>query len=424
MSHPLSSQGEHPMSRDRREFEVVLWGASGFTGQLTAEYLLSEYGATESLRWAIGGRNRGKLEKVRDELAQETGRDGSTIPILVGDSDDASFLDDLTRRSRVICSTVGPYAKYGSKLVEACAKNGTDYCDLTGEVHWMQQMIEAYHDSAVASGARIVFNCGFDCIPSDMGTFYLQREMRQRHGVPCAQVQLRVKGFSGGVSGGTIASMLSMLEQAEEDPAVGRAMREPYSLNPKDQRTGPDSAESITPRFDNDFDQWTAPFVMASINTKVVRRSNALLDYAYGKAFRYDEAMLMGTGPGGFLKASATSAGSAAMMGAMSIGPLRRVASGRLPQPGNGPSQAEREAGCFDLLLRGTSTERHVLRGRVRGDRDPGYGSTSKMLGESAVCLAKDSIEEQGGLCTPASALGEALLARLPKAGVTFVIES
>jgi short subunit dehydrogenase-like uncharacterized protein len=414
---------EGRMSEQDREFEIVVWGASGFTGKLTAEALLRQYGVSDGLRWAIAGRNREKLEKVRAELTRETGRDASSIPILVGDGDDAKFLDEMTRRCSVVCTTVGPYAKYGSKLVEACVNNGTNYCDLTGEVHWMQQMIEAHQDAAVRSGARIVFNCGFDCIPSDLGVFFLQREMRRRHGAPCSRVQLRVKGFSGGASGGTIASMLAMLDEAEKDPKVNLAMKEPYSLNPKGQQTGPDSAEGLKPRYDSDFDQWTAPFVMAGINTKVVRRSNALLEYAYGKSFRYDEAMLMGKGPAGFAKAVATSAGSAATMGAMSIGVLRRAASGRLPQPGDGPSKEKRDAGYFDLLLRGTAEDGSVLRARVEGDRDPGYGSTSRMLAESAVCLAKDDLSVEGGLWTPASAMGEALLARLPTAGVTFRIE-
>jgi len=411
------------MSRENREFEIVVWGASGFTGRLTSAYLLAEYGASEGLRWAIGGRSREKLAKVRDELGREAGLDASSIPILVGDSDDEAFLGELASRCGVVCTTVGPYAKYGSKLVEACAKNGTSYCDLTGEVHWMQRMIEAHHDTAIASGARLVFNCGFDCVPSDLGAFFMQREMKRKHGVPCSQIQLRVKGFSGGASGGTIASMLSMLEEAEKDPRVRRAMNEPYSLNPKDQRHGPDSAEPVGPRYDADFGQWVAPFVMAGINTKVVRRSNALQGNAYGKDFRYDEAVLMGAGVAGLVKATAMSAGSAAMLGVMSVGPLRRAVSGRLPQPGDGPTKAQREAGYFDLLLRGTGGAGQVLRGRVRGDRDPGYGSTSRMLAETAVCLAKDPLEVGGGLWTPASAIGEALLARMPRAGVRFEIE-
>ncbi len=411
------------MSSEVREFEVVVWGASGFTGRLVAEYLFEKYGASNGLRWAIGGRNPEKLETVKRELAGATGQDADALPIIIGDSDDAGSLADLARRTRVVCTTVGPYAKYGSRLVEACASTGTDYCDLTGEVHWMQRMIEAHQDAARASGARIVFNCGFDCIPSDIGAFFMQREMKRMHGVACTQIQLRVKGFSGAASGGTIASMLSMLEESEVDPGVRQAMTEPYSLNPEEDRTGPDGPELLGPRYDADFAQWTAPFVMAGINTKVVRRSNALMGYAYGRDFRYDEAMLMGPGPGGLAKAVATSAGSAAMMGAMAWGPLRRAAAGRLPQPGEGPSRAKREAGYFDLLLRGTSAEGHVLHGQVKGDRDPGYGATSKMLAESAVALARASLGVEGGIWTPASALGEVLLDRLPDAGVCFRID-
>jgi len=411
------------MDAGNREFEVVVWGASGFTGKLTAEYLLTQHGASKGLRWAIAGRNREKLEQVKDELARETSVASDSLPILIGDSDDEASLAEIARRCRVVCSTVGPYAKYGSKLVEVCAREGTSYCDLTGEVHWMQQMIEAHQDAAAASGARIVFNCGFDCIPSDIGAFFMQQEMKRLHGVASSHIQFRVKGFSGAASGGTIASMLNMLEESEKDPGVRRAMAEPYSLNPKSHQAGPDSAEPLAPHYDEDFDEWTAPFVMAGINTKVVRRSNALLGYAYGKGFRYDEAMLMGGGPAGLAKAVGTSAGSALMMGAMSVGPLRRAVAGRLPQPGQGPSKAKREAGYFDLALRATSDDGHVLHGRVLGDRDPGYGSTSRMLAESALCLARDPLGVQGGLWTPASAMGEALLARLPGAGVSFRLE-
>ena len=413
------------MSANERELELVLWGASGFTGRLTAAYLLAQTAtnAARGLRWGLGGRNREKLEQTRAAIARETGLDASGIPLLVGDGQDAAFLDDLTRRTRVVCTTVGPYAKYGSKLVAACAANGTDYCDLTGEVHWMQEMIEAHQDAAVRSGARIVFTCGFDCIPSDLGAFFLQHEMQRRHGVRCARIELRVKGFSGGASGGTIASMLNMLEEAAEDPRVRRAMSEPYSLNPKGERSGPDGPESTAPRYDQHAGQWLAPFVMATINTKVVRRSNALLGFAYGRDFRYDEAMWMGAGPLGFAKAAGLSAASLAMQTTMSIAPLRRALSGSLPEPGDGPDRAKREAGYFDLRLRGESADGHVLHARVAGDRDPGYGSTSRMLGESAMCLARDELAVGGGLATPASVLGHAMLARMPRAGVTFQIE-
>jgi short subunit dehydrogenase-like uncharacterized protein len=422
-----SKQEMEHQSQPERELDVVLWGATGFTGALTAEYLLGRYGVGEDLRWALGGRSREKLEAVRDDIGRSTGRDASAIPLIVGDSDDAAFLAELAQRTKVVCSTVGPYAKYGSKLVAACAANGTDYCDLTGEVHWMQQMIERHQDAAVQSGARIVFNCGFDCIPSDLGVFFLQRAMREQHGVPCAQIQYRVRGFSGGASGGTIASMLNMLEEAERDPNVWDAMNEPYALNPKDMRTGPDRAEGAAPVYDRDFKQWTAPFVMAGINTKVVRRSNALLGNLYGAGFRYDEAVLTGAGPLGLAKAAATSFGTAAMMGSMRIGPLRRALSGRMPQPGDGPTKEQREKGFFDIGLRGVHADdpSKTMLATVHGDRDPGYGSTSKMLGESAVCLAKDDIPAEGGFFTPASAMGDALLERLPaNAGVTFTLDA
>lgn len=414
------------MAKESRELDVVVWGASGFTGRLTAEYLLACYGTGGSLRWALGGRNRAKLESVRSELARSAGGNASALPILVGDGEDEGFLASLARRTRVVCTTVGPYAKYGSKLVAACARHGADYCDLTGEVPWIRRMIDAHQSEASASGARIVFCCGFDCIPADLGAYFMQREMRARHGVACSRVQFRVAGFSGGASGGTIASMLHMLEEAERDPSVMKTMSEPYALNPPGERSGLDGPERMAPRWDADFEQWTAPFMMAGIDTKIVRRSNALLGNAYGKEFRYDEAMLMGAGPLGVAKALAATAGTVATMGTLAIGPVRRAVAGWLPQPGEGPSLAKREAGYFEILLRGEhpTDPAKSLRGRIRGDRDPGYGSTSKMLGESAVCLAQDALPAAGGCWTPASAMGDALLARLGKnAGVTFTLD-
>jgi short subunit dehydrogenase-like uncharacterized protein len=325
-----------------------------------------------------------------------------------------------------VCTTVGPYARYGSRLVAACTAAGTDYCDLTGEVQWMARMIEAHHESAVRSGARIIFTCGFDCIPSDIGAFFMNEEMNARHGVPCSRVQYRVEGFSGRASGGTIATMLNMMDEAQEDRSILRTLRAPYALNPTGQQSGPDSTEATLPSYDQDFDQWIAPFMMGAVNTKVVRRSNALLDGAYGRDFRYDEGVLCGRGPGGFAKAAATGVGAALGMGAMAIGPIRRFAAGRLPQPGEGPSLEQREAGFFKIALLGhhPSDPTKNLKGRIEGDRDPGYGSTSKMLGESAVCLALDEATSGGGCLTPASAMGRALLVRLPdNAGVSLRLE-
>ena len=410
-------------NKTQREFDVVLWGASGFTGALVAEHLLRRFGAGSSeLHWALGGRNRGKLEALRSGL----GSGAADLPIVIGDAGSPEDMRRVAERTRVVCSTVGPYAKYGSPLVEACVAAGTDYCDLTGEAPWMQRMIDAHQATAEASGARLVHTCGFDCIPSDLGTLFIQNEMKSRHGLVSPFVKLRVQGFSGGASGGTLASMFYMMEEARSDPRVMRAMGDPYALNPEGDRSGPDAAERLAPWYDSEFGQWSAPFVMGGINTKVVRRSNALLGYPFGRGFRYDEGVLMGSGFGGALKAGATAFGQGGVMAAAAVGPLRRFAEGRLPAPGEGPSPKAREKGYFDLLLHavhpGDSTQ--TLRARVTGDRDPGYGSTSKMLGESAVCLARDSLPESGGFFTPASLLGEALRARLEAhAGLRFEIE-
>jgi short subunit dehydrogenase-like uncharacterized protein len=409
-----------------REFHVLLQGATGFTGRLVAEHLLRRHGVGGELRWAIAGRNAAKLERLRDEIGLETGVDTSALEVVVGDAADPAAMRAFAERASVVCTTVGPYALYGSELVAACARAGTAYCDLTGEVHWMRQMIDTHEATARESGARIVHTCGFDCIPADIGTFFVQKAMRARHGVVSHHVKMRVKGFSGGASGGTIASMLEMMEASAKDPEVMRVMNAPYSLNPEGQRQGPDSGERMTPRQDSDFAQWIAPFVMAGVDTKVVRRTNALLGYAYGEQFRYDEGVLAGSGPLGWAKATATALGTGAGMAAFAIGPLRRALAGRLPQPGEGPSKEKREAGYFDIEFLGLHPEDpgKSLRARVTGDRDPGYGSTAKMLGESAACLALDELSAPGGFHTPASAMGEPLLARLEShSGLTFTIE-
>ena len=414
------------MSESAREFEVIVWGATGFTGQLTAEYLLEHYGLAGSLRWAIAGRSQEKLDQTRANLEKSTGVSTESLPTIVADADDVASIRSLVARTTVVCTTVGPYALYGSNLVAACAELGTHYCDLTGEAQWMQQMIDAHDATARANGARIVLTCGFDCIPSDLGTFFLQSEMKARHGVPASEVKLRVQGFKGGASGGTIASMINMLEEAEGNPDVMRIMNEPYSLNPEGERTGPDSAEPRMPAYDADFKEWTAPFVMGAVDTKVVRRTNALLGYEYGRDFRYSEGTLAGTGAAGIAKATGMAMGTLAMMAAMAVGPIRRRIAPRLPSPGEGPAPEVRKAGYFDirLLARHPVDEIKNLRARVTGDRDPGYGSTSKMLAESAVCLAQDDLPSEGGLLTPASAMGEALLLRLQKnAGLDFSIE-
>jgi short subunit dehydrogenase-like uncharacterized protein len=403
-----------------REFDVIVWGASGFTGRLVAEYLLQRYGVGDGLRWAIAGRNQPKLEGVRADLG------AAELPIIIAESNDDDSLSALVSRTRVICTTVGPYALYGSRLVAACAARGTHYCDLTGEVHWMRRMIDAHHEQARASGARIVHTCGFDSIPSDLGVLRVQREMMARHGVAAPAVHYRIGEFKGAVSGGSVASMLNMMAEAEVDPGVAELGKDPYALNPQGERRGLDGPERALPEFDADFGVWTAPFVMAAINTRVVRRSNALLGYAYGREFRYDEAMLMPRGWRGFPAAAAVSVGSGLLNVASDVTALRNVLARLLPQPGEGPSAQTRRAGMFDiaLLAKHPQDAGADIRLRVRGDSDPGYGSTAKMLGESAVCLAQDSLDSQAGVGTPAAAMGDALLTRLGNnAGVSFELD-
>ncbi len=409
------------MTNGNREFDVVLFGATGFTGKLVAEYLLNKYGVDGELRWAMAGRSLGKLEQVRDELQN------SSIPLLTADSDDESSLDDLAGKAKVICTTVGPYALYGSKLVAACVNAGTHYCDLTGETQWMRRMIDAHQEEAEASGARIVHTCGFDSIPSDLGVLFLQDAMMDTHSTPACHIKYRVVGASGTFSGGTVASLINVLEEATRDSSLRKMLADPYALNPEGAHRGRDVNDQTGAIYDEDFERWTLPFVMAAINTRVVRRSNALMDNAYGTDFRYDEAMLAPKGAGA-LKAKLSAAAMTGGTAALAIPPLRAVAKRFLPKPGEGPSQEVRENGYYEILLYGINPEDRDkdMVVKVTGDMDPGYGSTSKMLAEAAVCLAQDELDCGGGFWTPASAMGQTLIARLQKdAGLTFeIVES
>ncbi|HVS62397.1 MAG TPA: saccharopine dehydrogenase NADP-binding domain-containing protein [Thermoanaerobaculia bacterium] len=413
------------MDTPQHEFDVVVFGATGFTGRLVAELLYASYGATGELRWAIGGRDRDKLERLRAELG------GGDLPLVVAHSEEPASLVAMVRRTRVVCTTVGPYALYGSNLVEACAREGRHYCDLTGEVQWMRAMIDAHQDAARASGARIVHSCGFDSIPFDLGVLFLQEAMLATHGVPARHVKGRVAAIRGGMSGGTAASMIQVLEESSRAPAIRRLLADPYALDPAGSPRGPDRNDQTGAVWDGDLERWTVPFVMAGINTRIVRRSHALLGHPWGEDFRYDEAMLMPEGQGALrakLRALAMTAGFAAF----AISPLRAVAKWFLPEPGEGPGPDERLRGFFDILFHGVHERVEVrdrkrarapMTVRVTGDRDPGYGSTSKMLAEAAVCLAKDELECEGGFWTPASAMGRRLIDRLQaRAGLLFSI--
>jgi short subunit dehydrogenase-like uncharacterized protein len=275
-----------------REYDIIVWGASGFTGRLVVDYM-AEHQTNSNLKWAVAGRNPQKLQQI---LA---GRD---IPVLTADSGDEESITALVQQARVILTTVGPYARYGSSLVAACAKHGTHYCDLTGEVHWMREMITAHQEEAESTGARIVHTCGFDSIPSDLGVYFLQKHMLKTHGVPARQIKYRPRAFSGGFSGGTIDSMIAMMEKAREDKTIFKQLADPYVLN--DTQRGLDGPDRMSAYYDEDFDSWVGPFVMAGVNTRVVRRSAELLDGLYGSDFQYNEGTLSGKGAGGFFGAT------------------------------------------------------------------------------------------------------------------------
>lgn len=404
----------------RRDFDVVVFGASGFTGRLVAEYLHDRYPSGSGVRWAIAGRDRGKLEQVLTGL----GGDPQNTPIVVADSADRGSLDALTSRTRVVLTTVGPYARYGSELVASCVAHGTSYCDLAGEVQWMRRMIDEHESQARETGARIVHSCGFDSIPSDIGVWFLQQESVDRFGRNCRKVKLGVRAMRGGASGGTVASMLNAIEEGKRDREVRRVLAHPYGLNPADSRDGPDGRDQTGAEYCDLLDTWTCPFVMGMVNTRIVRRSNALLNFDYGRDFEYSEATMTGRGPAGWTKAALAASAFTAFMAASAIDVTRNyVVKPLMPDPGEGPDEKARETGFFKLIIVGVTSADERLRVEVTGDRDPGYGSTSKMIAESAVCLAHDELPVGGGFWTPASAMGAKLIRRLrANAGVQFEI--
>ena len=386
------------------EFDVIVWGATGYTGRLVAEHLLKTYGAAGDLKWAMAGRSAEKLAQVRGEIGAPT-----SLPLIVAEAADPDSLAEMVVRTRVMISTVGPYQLYGSPLLAACAAAGTDYVDLTGESNWIADMIAANAAAAEASGARIVFSCGFDSIPFDLGVFFVEEEAYRRFGAYAPRVRGRVRGLKGGLSGGTLASGIATQAAAAKDPSVGVLLANPFALTPGFR--GPDQPDGDRPYEDKITGAWVGPFMMAGINTKAVHRSNLLLGHPWGKGFQYDEMQMLDAPP------SAAPAG----MGGFNFG------AGGLPKPGEGPSKEERETGFYDLLYIAESGDGRTVRAAIKGDMDPGYGSTAKILGEAAVCLARDvsRTATPGGCWTPTSAMGPALIARLQaKAGLTFTLEN
>ncbi|MGC1302722.1 MAG: saccharopine dehydrogenase NADP-binding domain-containing protein [Caulobacteraceae bacterium] len=386
------------------ELDLIVYGATGFTGRLVAERLAETCGGPDGLRWAMAGRSHDKLAAVRDEIGA-----AADISLIVADADDPASLQAMVARTKAIVSTVGPYQLYGSPLVAACAAVGTDYLDLCGEPVWMRRMIDAHEPAAKASGARILFSCGFDSIPFELGVCFLQQTAAAELGTVVPRVKGRVRRLRGGFSGGTAASLKATMAAAAADPGVLELLRNPFSLTPGFQ--GPDQPHGAKVAFDPDLDAWTAPFVMAAINTRNVHRSNALQRHAWGEGLVYDEMMV--TGPGEKGEAAAK---------AMAAAPGLGGEGG--PKPGEGPSKAERDAGFYDVLFLGLAGDGRQVRVAVAGDKDPGYGSTSRMIVETAVCLLRDGDDVLGGIWTPGAALGDRLIRWLSaNAGMVFTVE-
>ena len=392
-----------------RSFDLVIYGATGFTGALVAEYL---HQTQSGLSWAIAGRSQRKLDLLKDRI------NAPDLETIVADSESSDDMRRLVTSTRVVISTVGPYARFGTPLVEACAAEGTHYCDLTGEPQWMASIFERVSPLAEETGARLIHCCGFDSIPSDLGVFVAQQRMMNQHGLFATKVSGRMGKSKGAVSGGTVASMLLAVEQAVSDPIARKVLNDPYGLYPSDLSPGSDGPDQRGVRWDDRFESWTGPFVMAAINSKVVRRSNALASLVYGADFSYDESLLVDNRRSGLLMAGGMSIG----MAALAIPPLRRLISKRLPQPGEGPSVSERENGFFEFFVHAhhpTDSEKDV-RICVKGKRDPGYGATSRMLAQAGLSLAFDDLDVEGGIWTPASALGNHLVNRLADVDIIF----
>ncbi len=386
------------------EYDIIVYGASGYTGRLVAEYLHHQYGNGEDLRWAIAGRSEAKLAMVRDEIGLP-----ADTPMVIADADRVQDIEAMVKNTKVIITTVGPYQLYGEALVKACAEHGTDYTDLCGEPGWMYEMIEKYEGIAKKSGARIVFSCGFDSIPFDLGVLHLQNHARKTLGKSISRIKGRVRQMKGTFSGGTAASLGATMMAAAKDPSLLERLKDPFALS--GGFVGPGQPKGTKPYLDPALDMWVAPFIMAAINVKNIHRSNALMNHAYGDDFTYDEMMVTGPGSKGEEIANHLAADRTGGM----KGDLK---------PGDGPSKEERETGFYDVLFVGEVSDEVVIKTSVYGDKDPGYGSTSKMLSESAICLIKDCANGPGGIYTPAPVMGEALIDRLQKnAGLTFKVE-
>jgi short subunit dehydrogenase-like uncharacterized protein len=387
------------------KFDIVVYGATGFTGQLIAEYLTTRYNGDAGLKWAMAGRSKDKLAAVRDAIGAP-----ADTPLIVADAGDPASLKAMVGQTKSVISTVGPYQFYGNELLAACVESGTDYFDLCGEPLWMRQMIDKHEAAAKASGARIMFSCGFDSVPFELGAFFVQEEAKRVFGAPASRVKGRVREMRGTLSGGTAASARATFEAVAKDLSLVAMLKDPFALTPGFK--GPKQPPGNKPSYEEDLQSWAAPFMMALINTRNVHRSNMLMGFPYGKEFVYDEMVLTGAGEKGEANAKLVMAANTEKTGPGA------------PKPGEGPSKEERENGRYDLLYVAIAPDGRQVRAAVKGDRDPGYGSTSKMISECAICLLRDTPDVPAGIWTPGAAMGHNLIKRLvDHAGLTFGVE-
>lgn len=387
-----------------REFDIIVYGATGYTGRLVAEYLDQHYGGqADGPKWAMAGRSLSKLREVRDAICAPP-----DTPLITANSDDPASLEAMCNRTRVVITTVGPYQLYGDALVAACVKTGTDYADLCGEPGWMREKIDEHHEAAKASGAHICFSSGFDSIPFDLGVLMLQKAAQEKFGEPAPRIRGRVRAMQGAVSGGTAASLTATMKSVVKRPSLLGILQSPFGLTPGFE--GPSQPSGMMPRHEDDLGKWSAPFIMATINTKNVHRTNFLSGHPYGEDFRYDEMMLTSPGEAGRKMAEAA------------VEMLKNPFGAKPPAPGEGPSAEERENGFYDVLFIGDMKDGEQVKLGVKGKYDPGYGSTSRMIAETGIALL--SCDKPGGVGTPGYFLGEDLVERLEaNADIHFAVE-
>ena len=383
------------------KYDFVIYGATGFTGKLVVEYAINQYTNNNEILWAIAGRNNEKLEHVQEKYNLP-----SDIGKIVVDSNDQNSIDEMVSQTKCVLTTVGPYQLYGEKIIKTCISTGTDYVDLCGEPGFMHKIISECSAEAKETGARIVFSCGFDSIPFDLGVLFVQEEVMAKLNKYASSVRGRVRAMNGEFSGGTAASMKATMAALQSNPELINILENPHALC--DGMQGVQQDDDSKPVYDEELDTWVAPFFMAPINTKNIHRSNKLMNHIYGENFKYNEMWIQGPGEEGKAAAEFIS----------TMNPL-----GDAPEPGDGPSRESRENGNYDVLFC-ADVDGETIKASVSGDMDPGYGSTSKMIAESAVCLVKDCEDLAGGIYTPAASMGKKLIKRLESnAGLTFKLE-